>query len=69
MTTRVSDTPKTPDTCCDRKGPPWVLPGGLPFGQTRCKNPCVPHMTVCFEHASKEAMFMLIQSLTKGDKR
>jgi hypothetical protein len=29
----------------------------------RCQNEALEDFTVCFEHATKEALFMLIQSL------
>ena len=38
-----------------------LIPGGLSIGQ--CKKECVPYLTKCFEHADKEALYMLVQQL------
>lgn len=56
--------------CQDRVGPVLKIPMGggydrmtISGGMGRCGKPCVPHMTVCPEHASKEALLMVIRDL------
>jgi len=40
---------------------PSIRIGGTTIG--RCSRPCLPRMTVCYEHATREALAYLIRSL------
>lgn len=40
---------------------PNNVPGGAGLG--RCEKDCIPGFTVCFDHVTKEALYMMIQSL------
>lgn len=42
---------------------PSVKIGGATIG--KCQNECLPEMTVCWEHASREALVMHIEDLYK----
>lgn len=45
---------------------PSIKIGGVSIGQ--CQNRCVPGLVVCAEHASKDALVMLVKQLLKQIK-
>lgn len=62
----------TADTCRERTGEPLAIPMGgganrrtIGPGRERCGKPCVPGMVVCLDHATKDALLLLLQSKSR----